>query len=151
MFRKCTTSCRCRQARALLWSRRLGLWACCIYFFALVFENLGCGGHWSGGRALCADATGRVWSKLFAPGEGGGDRCCVLKIYCLNPTSSHAIMVHVHTQTSNEPTHSKQVRTCSWSIPQPNAIQKISPLFLQLDGPLLLIMYVALLNLHEKR
>jgi hypothetical protein len=150
MSRKCTASCHCCRARALLLSWRLGLWACCIYFLRWPLKIWGAAGT---GLAdvLFARTQPAGCGVNCLHQRGGVDRRCVLKIYCLNPTSSHAIMVHVHTRTLNEPTHSKQVRTCSWSIPQPNAVQKISPLFLQLDGPLLLIMYVALLNLHEKR
>ncbi len=36
-------------------------------------------------------------------------------------------MVHVHTRTSNEPTHSKQVRMCSRSVPQPNQVYTTGP------------------------
>jgi hypothetical protein len=40
----------------------------------------------------------------------------LLKIYCLNPTSSHAIMVHVHTRTSNEPTRHRCARILGLSL-----------------------------------
>ncbi len=44
-------------------------------------------------------------------------------------------MVHVHTRTSNEPTHSKQVRTCSWSVPQPNQVYTTGPHFVVPQNP----------------
>ncbi len=48
------------------------------HLFPLLFKNSVCGGHWSDGRALRADAISRVWSKLSAPG-GGSDHRCLLK------------------------------------------------------------------------
>jgi hypothetical protein len=75
------------------------------HLFPLLFENSVCGGHRSDGRALRADATSRVWSKLSAPGGGG-----VTAVVCLN-LRPKPYQQSCHHGAQNEPTHSKQVRT----------------------------------------